>query len=209
MRPLLKRKPEAATSAEPPWHPNFRNFEELPDTKVVRTVFFVNGIAIVVALVMLLWFSFQAYQLHDLRRQIDAVQRQIDGDRALSGKTVAQYKQFQTEVARVGEVEAFVDSKPRVSELLLRLAATLPDNIAFDGFDFHDLAVTLRGTVRGAPDQASGYVSTYLEQLKSDPVLGPKFADISLASLDRNPSTGRLELQIAFKLKGAKETKKR
>ena len=28
----------------PAWHPNFRNYEKLPDIKVVRTAFFVNGV---------------------------------------------------------------------------------------------------------------------------------------------------------------------
>ena len=50
MLSLLKKKPDAAAAnLTPAWHPNFRNFERLPDTKVVRTTFFINGGAIAVA----------------------------------------------------------------------------------------------------------------------------------------------------------------
>ena len=47
MLSLLKKKSEAAAAPTvPAWHPNFRNYEKLPDLKVVRTAFFVNGAAI-------------------------------------------------------------------------------------------------------------------------------------------------------------------
>ena len=53
MLPFLKKKSEAsAAPAVPNWHPNFRNFEKLPDIKVVRTAFFVNGAAVSVALAL-------------------------------------------------------------------------------------------------------------------------------------------------------------
>lgn len=211
MLPSLKRKPEAAaTPVLPAWHPNFRNFSRLPDTKVVRTAFFVNGIAVFVAVVALLWFSYNEYQLHGLRRQIQDWERQIERDRPASNKAIAQYKTFQSEAARVNEIEAFIKSKPAISELLLRVGETLPANIALDGFDFRDTTLTLRGTVRGAPDQASGYASAYLQLLRTDPVFSAKFGEIKWGAqgLTRSPQTGRLVLEITLRLKGAPDPKK-
>lgn len=205
MLPFLKKKSEAlATSALPPaWHPNFRNFERLPDTKVVRTAFFINGIALLVAVVMLLWFSYQEYNLLDLRRQIGAVQAQIDRDQKPSNEMIALHKQFQAAAARVTEVDNFIKSRPLMSASLLRLAEILPANIALDGFDFRNVTATIQGTVRGAPDQASGYASSYLQLLKSDPVLAETYEEVTLVNLSRNPQTGRLLFEISMKLKGA------
>ncbi|HYD83830.1 MAG TPA: hypothetical protein VEA63_07245, partial [Opitutus sp.] len=135
MRSLLKRKTDAATSGTPPWHPNFRNFERLPDTKVVRTAFFVNGLAIVVATILLLWFAYQEYQLRDLKRQATEWQEQIDRDRPASNKAIADFKKFQAEGAKVKEIEAFLSARPLISELLVQLGQTLPSNIAIDGFE--------------------------------------------------------------------------
>ena len=59
MPPLLKKKSDAAAvSLVPAWHPNFRNFEKLPDIKVVRTAFFVNGAALFLAVALLIYFCF-------------------------------------------------------------------------------------------------------------------------------------------------------
>ena len=57
MLPLLKKKTKAASSAPqmPAWHPSFRNYERLPDIKVVRTVFFVNAVAIGSVLLSFAW----------------------------------------------------------------------------------------------------------------------------------------------------------
>lgn len=204
MPSLLKKKTEAA-AAMPPWHPNMRNFARLPDTKVVRTTFFVNGAAIFVAIAMLLWFAFQEYKIHNLERQIGDWDRQIDRDKRESDRYIALYKKFQDEQARVNEVDAFIKSRPAVSALVLRLGQTLPKDIELDSFELSALGLTLRGTVRGTPDEASGYASAYLDQLKADKVLGEYFEDYAFAGagVSRNPQTHRLSLQLFLRFRPA------
>lgn len=201
----LKKKSEVTVTQVPAWHPDFRNFERLPDIKVVRTAFFTNGAAVVVALLMCFWLGYKEYQLHDLNRQIDDWQRQIDRDRSVSTVAVGQFKKFQAEEAKINEVEAFIKSKPGFSEILLHLAETLPASVALDGLEFRENNFTLRGTVRGSPDMAAGYASNYLQVLKTDALFSSKFTDISLAGLNPNPQSGRLQLEIKLRLK---ETKK-
>ena len=197
----LKKKSEVTAPVVPAWHPDFRNFERLPDIKVVRTAFFTNGVSVVIALVAVFVFGYREYQLHDLERQIADWQRQIDRDRSVSTAAVGQFKKFQTEAARIAEVEAFVKSRPVFSEVLLRLAETLPANVALDGLDFRDTGFNLRGTVRGTPDIAAGYASNYVQQLKTDTVLLERFSEITLAGLTPNAQTGRLQLEIKLRLK--------
>ncbi len=208
MRSLLKKKPEAATvPTTPAWHPNFRNVERLPDTKVVRTAFFVNGIAFLVAIVMALWFGYQEYQIHDLKRQVDEGKAAIGRDKHSSDQAIALFKKYQTEAARFNEIDAFIKARPAVSPLLLRLGQTLPHNMAVDLMDFTTVGLRLLVTVRGAPDQASGYASTYLDQLRADPVLKETFDDITLVNLNRDRQTSRLSVEYYLKLKGAPEKK--
>lgn len=203
MLSLLKKKKAdaAAAPALPAWHPNFRNFERLPDTKVVRTAFFVNGAAIMAAVVLLLWFCYQEYQLRDLHRQVDDWQRQIDRDRKASDQAIAQFKKFQADAARVKEIDGFVISRPLVSELLVQLGQTLPNNIAIDTFELRGNGLRLMVAVRGAPELASGHASTYLAQLRANPRLTALFEDIALLNLERNPQTGRLTVEYFLKLK--------
>lgn len=207
MRSLLKRKTDAATSGMPPWHPNFRNFERLPDTKVVRTAFFVNGAAIMIATVLLLWFLYQEYELIDLKRQAGEWQEQIDRDRPTSNKAIADFKKFQAEGAKVKEIDAFLSSRPLISELLVQLGQTLPSNIAIDGFELRGNGLRLIASVRGAPEMASGHASTYLAQLRANAELARWFDDIALLNINRNPQTGRLVVEYFLKQKSATPAK--
>lgn len=203
MLSLLKKSDAAKVDLPPSWHPNFRNYERLPDIKVVRTSFFINGSAIVVALALFGYLAKRELDLRFINSHIAELEEQIARDKPASVKAVAQFTSFQAEEKRLVEVEAFLQARPIVTDLLLRIGETLPKNVALDFFDLRENTLILRGTVRGAPDRASGYASTYVDQLQADPELARKFATVELKNLNRIPSSGRLAIEIELKLKGA------
>ena len=202
MLSLLKKKSEAdAPPALPAWHPNFRNYEKLPDIKVVRTAFFVNGVAILAAVSLTAYCGLREWQLRGLNTQITDVQAQIDRDKRTSEQAVALFKKFQGEEAKVNEVDVFMKSRPLVSALILRLAQTLPRNIALDNIDLRESGLTLRLSVRGDAVAASGYATAYLEQLRADKELAD-FEEASFTSTPtRNPSTGKLAVEFLLRTK--------
>jgi hypothetical protein len=201
------KKSDASVVVVPAWHPNLRNASKLPDTKVVRTAFFVNGAAMLVAIALLLYLGHQEWSLHEVHKQIADLQHQIDADKKESAAAVALYGDFKLEEAKTVEVADFVASKPVLSQIVLRLGLVSPKKIAFDILDFKETGFTLRATVKGAPDRASGDASAYTKQLRADKVLGPMFDSVNLLTMRRNSQTGRLviEIQCDFK-KGAKKT---
>jgi hypothetical protein len=206
--PFLKKKSEAAAAPlVPAWHPNFRNYEKLPDIKVVRTAFFVNFAAGSIALVALTLFGLQEYKLHNLRAQIDDWQRQIDQNKRKSDQMVALFKKFQAEEAKILEVDAFIKSKPVFSELLLRLGQTLPKNVALDSVELRETGLALKISVRGSTNAAFDTANAYLEQLRADKELA-RFDDFQITNSSRNPNTGRLGVEIFLRLKGALIPKK-
>jgi hypothetical protein len=203
MLSLLKKKSDAAAApAVPNWHPNFRNFEKLPDTKVVRTAFFVNGASVFLALALGTYFGIKEWQLHGLQVQIGEEQRKIDRDKKPSDRFVALFKKFTAEEARVLEVDTFVKSKPLVSALIMRIGETLPANIAIDSMDLRDQGLILRLSVRGAPETAPGYATAYLDQLRADKSLS-QFEEFTFTTTPTlNPSTGRMAVEFLLKVKG-------
>ena len=207
MPPLLKKKAETASapSQMPSWHPSFRNYERLPDIKVVRTVFFVNAVAITVALAMFTVFIFKEYHLHSLRRQVADVRAQGDRDRRGSDQAIALFKKFQGEEKKILEIDAFLKVRPLLSDLLLQIGRTLPKNIALNSLDVHDNGLVMRGTVRGAPELASGEASNYVEQLRGDRAIKVLFDEVTLTSISRNGQTGRLSVELFLKFKRAKK----
>ena len=202
MLSLLKKKSEAAAApAVPHWHPNFRNFEKLPDTKVVRTAFFINGAAIFVALALGIYFASQEWRLRGLNAQVADEHRKIEKTKRPSDQAVALFKKFQAEETRTTDVDVFVKSKLQVSALLMRLSETLPPNIAFDNLDVRDAGVMLRLSVRGAPETAPGYATAYRDQLAADKMLA-QFEDVIFtATPTLNPSTGRMAVEFLLKFK--------
>jgi hypothetical protein len=202
MLSLLKKKSEAdAPPALPAWHPNFRNYKKLPDVKVVRTAFFVNGIAILAAISLGAYVGFREYQLNVVNVQIAQVQTQIDRDKKVSDQAVALFKKFQAEEAKVMEVETFLKSKPLVSALILRLAQTLPKNIALDNIDLRDTGMTLRLSVKGDAAAASGYATAYLEQLRADKQLDLFDQAAFTNTPTRNPATGKMAVEFLLRAK--------
>jgi hypothetical protein len=203
----LTKKSDAAVVVVPAWHPNLRIVESLPDTKVVRTAFFVNGAAMSVAIALALYLGFQEWKLHEVNKQIAYWQQQIDTKRKESADDVALYLAFKQQEAKTNEVAAFVASRPLLSEIILRLGQITPKKIALDGLDFRDSGFAIRATVKGAPDRAATDASAYEKQLRTDKELGPLFNDVNLLTMRRNPTTGRLVLEIFCEYKkGAKKT---
>lgn len=206
MAPSLSKKSDAS-AASPAWHPNLRIVEQLPDTKVVRTAFFINGIAAVVAVILALALGRQEWALHGVMKEISEWQNTIDQDKKQSRDFVSLYGDFKAEEAKTTEVSDYVSSKAVISDIILRLAVMTPKKIAFDALDFKDTGVSIKATVKGAPDRASGDASAYEKQLRTDKVLGPMFSDVNLLAMRKNAVTNRLVIEIfcAYK-KGPKKT---
>lgn len=208
MLSLLKKKSDVSAAPQvPAWHPNFRNYEKLPDIKVVRTAFFVNGAAISLALALLIYFGFEEWKLRSLNLQITDWQRQIDANKKGSDQAVVLFNKFKAEEARLLEVDRFVKSKPVVSDLIIRLAQTLPENLALDNFDLREQGLAIRLTIKGAPDVASGRATAYLDRLRADPELTRLFDSLDYTSAPtRNTATGRINVEFYFRLKTAKKS---
>jgi hypothetical protein len=196
-------KKSDALAVVPAWHPNLRNVELLPDTKVVRTAFFINGAAMLVAITVALYFGYGEWKLYEVDKQIATWQHDIDRDKTESEQAVALYTKFQLEESKVQEVSDFVTSKPIISQIVMRLAQITSKRIAFDSLDFSGLGITLRATIKGAPDRASGDVSAYERQLRTDKVLGPMFKAVTLNNPRRDPVTNRLVIEIFCEYKKA------
>lgn len=204
MLSLLKKKSEAAAAPSVSrWHPDFRVLGKLPDIKVVRTAFFINGAAALVVIALATYLGYGEWQLRALRAQMAEADTLIARHKPLSVQAVAQFKKFQAEEARIKEVDAFVSARPPLSGLLLHLSDIFPANLALDNLEWRETGLLLRFSVKGAPDVASGYATAFRDQLAADKVLS-YFGEPTIANLATNPTTGRLVVEIMLPAKGKK-----
>ena len=204
----LTKKGDAQPAVAPLWHPNFRNFERLPDTKVVRTAFFINAAAIAVTLGLLLWFGSREYTIKNLGDQIAEAQKQIDDNSRQNKEALRLSKLFADEQKKLTEAETFRASAIRPSEFVSLLGETLPREISIDLLEGKLTAqgtspgsYQLRGVVAGTPDQASGAASRFVDLLRAQQKLGTIFDPITLNSLNRDARSNFLAFDITMKMK--------
>ena len=210
----LPKKSDDQPAMAPLWHPNFRNFERLPDTKVVRTTFFVNTAAIAVTLGLLLWLGYREYHIYSLGEQIVEAQKEIDGNSRQNQEALRLTKLFEDEEKKLTEAEVFRMAPINAAEFVTLLGQTLPKEISIESVDARaaDASGTvnyeLRGLVAGTPDQAAGAASSYVEMLRAHPRLGTVFDPITLASLNRDARSSFLAFDIQLKVKAQSKEKK-
>lgn len=210
----LKRKSDAQPVAAPRWHTNFRNFEKLPDTKVVRTAFFINTAAVAIAAGMLLWVGYREYTNLSIREQIAQAEADIEANKRQNAEATRLSRLFVEETKKIDEAAAFVRLPVSPLEYVRILGETRPKEILIDHLETRTLGdnpkiatvYTLRGRVAGSPDQASGIASLYVDTLRAQPRLSEVFESISLDKINRDATGSFLVFEILLTLKtpGAK-----
>jgi hypothetical protein len=207
MLSLLQKSDQAQVSLVPAWHPNFRNRERLPDTKVVRTQFFINIAATAVASALLIYVGLQEYRINRAEGNVSRWEGTIRTNKKASDQAIAMSKKFTDEERKIGELNEFLQQRLRLSEFFMRMSATLPKAIALDAVelrnDMRDAGVTVRGVASGTPDEASGAIAAYVERLRQDPYFSGVFDEVSLNRQDRDQASGQLLFTISLRYKGA------
>lgn len=211
----LKRKSEAQTVAAPRWHANFRNFERLPDTKVVRTAFFINTAAVAVAVAALLWVGNMEYTNYSIREQIALAESEIATNRQQNAEATRLSQQFVEETKKFDEAAAFMRIPISPLEYAGIIGQTMPKEVVIDFLDTKTLGenpnvptiYSLRGRVAGTPDQASGVASLYVDTLRAQPRLSEVFASINLDKINRDASGGFLAFEILLTVNPAAQNK--
>lgn len=202
----LTKKSDAPVVA-PVWHPNFRNFDRLPDTKVVRTTFFVNTAAAGAAIALVLWLGYREYNLKNLGVQIAEARAQVDTNSKQNTEALRLTQVFADEERKIAEAEAFLKMPVAPSEFIVLIGQTLPKEVSIEFIDMRipvdpkGQQFVLRGAVAGTRDQAAGSASSYVELLKAHPRLGSVFDPITLDKLTPDGATGFMAFEISLKVK--------
>jgi hypothetical protein len=204
MLPSLKKSSDKPSVLVPAWHPNFRNTERLPDTKVVRTSFFTNGLAISIATALVIYTGYREYGLRELKSDTETAVNAITANKPASDQALDLFKKFQEQEKQIFALRDFLsESKTSVSNLILTIGGGLPAAISLNSIEYGANAVVLRGKIEGASDEASGRAVAYVEALRKDAALIKTFDDVLLTNIARDAGTGQIRFQIDMKLKKA------
>lgn len=210
MLPSLKKSRDKSSGAVlPAWHPNFRNFDQLPDIKVVRTTFFINGVAILLASILLIYAVYREIELTTLKSDTEAARNYSTSNKGASDHAVTLYRKFQAEEKKVQELQQFLaGAKISVSELLLELGGSLPEAVKLSNVDYRAPGVTIRGGIQASSEEGAGIAVKYVEDLKKNSYFSKYFTSIKLISILRDPGTGQIRFEIALDFNAPVRAKK-
>ena len=201
----LTKKGDAEPVAAPLWHPNFRNYERLPDTKVVRTTFFINAASIMVAAALLLWVGLRQYRIFELNAQISEAEASIARNQKANEEAIRQSNLFAEEDKKMAVAENFAQMPISPITFVLTLGRTLPKEVQIENAEMRMAGegtqqCILRGNVAGSKDVASGVVNAYVGILRSTPQFAAVFDSVSLINLtDSRNNLLTFEIVMTFK----------
>jgi len=183
------------------WHPDFRVSAALPDNKVVRTDFIVNGIAIAVLALVAWLFYARETQLREANAESARWLEEIESNKPRYNEALTMQREFSEAEKRLADVAAFSKSPIEISELITRLGSSLPRLVAIDVVERRDDVFTIRGTIVGASERATGIANSYLDALNADPYFAERFDGIRLNNINREARANRLFFEVGMKLK--------
>ncbi len=192
-----------------PWRPDFRDPDVLPDTKTVRTTFFLNVIAVTVAGGLLLYVAQRELAMAGLRGTLADVETRIESATPASTRAQATYALFREEETKFTDAHALVREPFRFSQFLIHLGKIQPAGVYIRRAEYRGQTIAVIGAVKGLDAAASDVAAAFVKQLQSDPVLAEHFSGIVLTNIGRNTEEASLNLELLFTFSGAKGAPKK
>ncbi len=204
----------------PPWHPNFRLVEALPDTKVVRTDFIVNTIAVAIALWMLFLMVSNEMRAFEAGNRVAAAQKYIEEHKSQNDKTLKLGKKFSEEAKKIQELGTFYETPPFIpAELVSELGKLRPAKMYYDRLTLGEVVKTVQlgkgkqktvtgtqlvvaGTVQGVSPEDLALIENFKQKLLAHPLIkplvkNPKEVEVSVR---RDVNAEAFRFTIAFVL---------
>jgi hypothetical protein len=178
MKSLFKKQPPASI----PWHPDFRDATTLPDVKVVRTRFFINGFSVLLFAGVALTFGHQEVERRTLVSESAMLQDQIRQNRARHDEALRLQREFQGNERFINELDLYLGGSLDLSKFLVSLAVSIPLEMTLTAVRYQDVSergqsvgkqIVLNGSIAGSPDAAATVITEYLKVFRDD----PSFAD--------------------------------
>lgn len=200
---LNKSGGDKAAAQSIPWRPDFRDVTQLPDTKTVRTSFFVNLVAVVVTGALALFVTQREWEVVNLRESLADVETRIAHLKPESEKAQAAYKLFQAEEKKFQEAYALVSDPFRFPDFVMHLGTIMPPDVSVRRIDFRgpDQNVLVTCSVKGLAASASDVASAFVKQLQTDSNLAAHFRVIEMTNIGRNVEENSLSLELVFTFK--------
>lgn len=211
MNPFRKKAPPAI----PAWHPDFRDPTSLPDMKVVRTSFFINGLGVLLFLAAAVLLGFQEVKRFSLQAETRLLEAKIQEHKDRNDRVVKLDSEFKSQERLIKEVSNYLDQSLELSTLFIALANTLHSGMTFSTIRFQDetdrgkttaRSLLLNGSITATPDIAATTITEYLDVFQEDPFLSSLVGEAVPTALVPAPEGNKMAFGIRLRLSGKPRT---
>jgi len=194
---------KAAAEIIQPWRPDFREVSALPDTKTIRTSFFINLIAGALAAAITLYVLQFEWTKFSTEKQLAEIEIRIADTRTAHDKVQALFKDYLAEQKKFSEIQAIAQDSFLLSDFVKHLGAILPEGIYFKRIEYKPATktITANGSAQGLDANATTRASKFEKTLQDDPRLAGLFSTIRLTSAARNIQESALDIEFLFTFK--------
>ncbi|MGB0370977.1 MAG: hypothetical protein ACPGN3_06460 [Opitutales bacterium] len=122
------------------WHPDFRVESELPDIKIVRTDFIVNGIAGFVALVALVLVVTREVDLRSMHGNLSDLKAEVASLEQGNAENLKDSKLFKDTAPLITDIEKFKLYSVEPIQTVMAISEILPDGVLLESLRFNEVS---------------------------------------------------------------------
>lgn len=195
------------------WRPDFRDVQTLPDTKVIRTGFLLNFIAITVALGSVGVYVVREYSLQSLIHEVRTLESQVAADTSRNRLVLDANKGFIQKAQIIEEAVAFDVQAVSFPDFIAQVSAALQEGSVLTLIEMKNstlpagksgippFVVELRGKVlEGAPVTPSQLLNNFQAAILSIDALAGKDVDMEMVNFGRNNEFGHFDFTLLVKI---------
>jgi hypothetical protein len=121
------------------WRPDFREVHTLPDTKVVRTGFLINFIAISITLLVVTLYVIKEYSLQSLTSQVSELEVQVADNTSANRRILDANKRFKQSAGIMEEAIAFDQELLDFPLFIKEVTLILPQRVVLSSMEMRSV----------------------------------------------------------------------
>lgn len=195
------------------WRPDFRDAQSLPDTKVIRTGFLLNFLAIALALLVVSIFMVREYSLRSLKSEMRTLETEVDAHFSQNQEILANNKRFREAANVVGEVVDFSRTAVDYTGFVSEFSRLVPESMLISRIEMAYLdaagkqdtippfTISLTGRITGETEETPSQILTDLQDdLAEIPSLKGKPVELDLTRFNRNNEFGHFDFTLQVRI---------
>ena len=183
----------------PQWHVDCRIVAELPEDSVVGRRFLVKLLFGSVTGILFLVAGWLFYSCLNQRDHIGDWDRRSTDNQAEVREIQRLQREYRLEAAKIEAAYTLVNGPLDVSEFIAQIGRTRLKEMTIDIIETSGGGLVMRGSLsETSSERASRALGKYVEDLRKNPQIGPRFLQIVLKSLERRENNDPLSFEISF-----------